>query len=519
MTVANLITRGIGPGSSIGDLVTAGFASSAVATPTDVSVGLYYFPGWSTPGGGPFASAPWSVIPGDRIPLLLGAYDETQQSVVDQLLTWYHQYGITFIAIDWFMQWSGTTLQPYLDHFIELYKTSAVAKPKFCIQFANSTNKAGLSTTTAHSVWEYWIANYFNDSNYYTIGGKKVVIVNSGPDLRARFASHAEVKSAFLDPGSAAAVTAGYSGIYWMDGHADSSSAWTDVSTPAYGWTGVTGSNVYTTTRNGGVIQDNAAGPAATTFDDLDYAVFSGQVGDYRGFCYGWMNAAGIDVFWPPLTAGFDNSPWTPSTTLHGMPTAAEFSDHLDNAVTLINANAAQTQLTVMIEAASEYGEGSILTPTAGNGGFTRLRLVNTKFDLPTVLGFSIQPVAVSVGSTSGVIRFYPSGGEPITYRMVLVADGATAPTAAEILAGTASGGGPAAFASASLTTTMGNATEVSFSGVSASTAYDAYVAIDDADSSPLRGTKVDLTTAAASDGSGLYGFTNFTFNDFFVRF
>jgi hypothetical protein len=503
MSVANLITRGIGPGSTIPQLITAGLGAGAASTTK--SVGLYYFPGWKTPGGGgPFPSAPWSVIPGDRLPLLLGAYDETQQSVCDQLLTWFHQYGITFLAIDWFQDWSGSTLIPYLDHFIDLYLTSSVDKPKVCLQWANQTHASGLNSSTANQIYEYWSANYFSDSNYLSIDGKKVVIVNSGPSLRGRFASNAEVKT-FLDAADAYVAGQGQGGIYWMDGHADSSSAWIDVSAPANGWDGITGSNVYTTTRYGNPagIQDNAAGPSPTTYADLDYAVFSGQVGDYRGFCHGWMNDPDIEVFWPPLTAGFDNSPWTPGTTLHGMPTTQEFSDHLDNAVALIEANPAQTQLTVMVEAASEYGEGSIVVPTAGNGGFTRLRLLNTKFDLPTVLGFSIQPTAVTLAATTATIRFFPSGGEPITYRMVVVADGATPPDATEVLAGTASGGGAAVYASASLTANMGDQIDLTATGLTASTAYDVYVAIDDADTSALLGTKVDITTTAASSGPG----------------
>lgn len=506
MSVANLITRGIGPGSSIAELVTAGFASSAA--PTTYSCGVYYFPGWSTPGGGPFSADPWSVIPGDRLPLLLGAYDETQQSVCDQQLSWMAQYGITFVAIDWFQSWSGTTLVPYLNHFIDNYLTSAVTKPKFCLQFANQTNAGGLNSSTAHSLYEYWSATYFGDSNYYKIGGKCVVIINSGPSLRDRFASHAEVKT-FLDDADAYVAGQGQGGIYWMDGQADSSSAWIDVSDPAHGWDGVTGSNIYTTTK----VSDNSAGPSPTTYADLDNAVFSGLVGGYRGFCYGWMNDPDIAVFWPPLTAGFDSTPWSPSTTLHGMPTSAEWGDHLDNAKTLLDANATQTQLTFMIEAWNEFGEGSILCPTSGNGGFDRLRQLNTTFGFPTILAFSIQPVAVLVASTSAIVRFYPSGGEPITYRVVAVANGETAPTATEILAGQASGGGAPVFASASLTTTMGNATEVTVTGLSASTPYDIYVAIDDADSSAVRGDRVDITTLAASSGG--YGIGGF-YSDFY---
>lgn len=377
---------------------TDAFADTAFdfdgAAPTTYSCGVYYFPGWSTPGGGPYPADPWGVIPGDRLPLLLGAYDETQQSVCDTQLSWMDQYGITFVAIDWFQQWSGTTLLPYLDHFIELYLTSAVSKPLFCLQFANQTNAGGLNASTAHSLYEYWDANYFGNANYFKIGGKCVVIINSGPSLRDRFASHAEVET-FLDAADAYVAGQGHGGIYWMDGQADSSSAWIDVSDPAHGWDGVTGSNIYTTTK----VSDNSAGPNPTTYADLDNAVFSGLVGGYRGFCYGWMNDPDIAVFWPPCTAGFDSTPWNPSTTLHGMPTSAEWDDHLTNCKTLLDANAAQTQLTFMIEAWNEFGEGSILCPTAGNGGFDRLRKLNTKFSL---VAADMTPAAFSFTDITG---------------------------------------------------------------------------------------------------------------------
>jgi hypothetical protein len=480
---------------------TNAFDSSAYdfdsVAPTTYSCGVYYFPGWSTPGGGPNPSDPWAVIPGNRVPLSLGRYDETQQSVVDQQLLWMKQFGITFVAIDWFMSWSGTTLVPYLNHFIDKYLTSAVSKPKVCIQFANQTNAGGLTSATDHSLYEYWDANYFGNSNYLTIGGKRVVIVNSGPSLRDRYASHAEVKT-FLDAADAYVAAQGHGGIYWMDGQADSSSAWIDVSDPAHGWDGVTGSNIYTTTK----VSDNSAGPSPTTYSDLDNAVFSGLVGGYRGFCYGWLNDPDIQVFWPPLTAGFDSTPWTSSTTLHGIPTSSEWSNHLTNAKTVLDANASKTQLTFMVEAWNEFGEGSILCPVTVNEGFDRLRTLNLTFSLPTVLAFSIQPVQVSVDSSTAVVRFYASGGEPITYRMVVLADGATAPTATEVLAGTGSGGTGAVFASASLTTTMGTPTDVLATGLSSSTAYDIYVAIDDAASSPLLATKLDITTAAAGGGA-----------------
>lgn len=338
-------------------------------------VGCYYFPGWSTPGGGPNPSNPWSLITtydATRVPLL-GTYDETQQSINDVHFSWMKSYGIDFVAIDWFMQWSGSTLLPMLDHVVAAFKNSTARKPKFCLQFANQTNAAGLNGTTWATVYSKWITDYFSDPNYYTVNGWPVVIVNSVPSFKTSIGTNAQVKSA-LDSARAAAAAAGFGGIWFMGGQANSQSAWTSVSTPAVeGWDGITGSNIYTTTKDDGV----TLGPSATTYADLHNAVFQPMTSHYVGFVQGWLAAAGINVVWPPLTVGFDNTPWNGgSTTLHGMPTLAEWAAHLSAAKSVVDANPTKTQRTIMIEAWNEFGEGSILEPTVGNGGFDRLRLI-----------------------------------------------------------------------------------------------------------------------------------------------
>ena len=350
------------------------------------TIGVYYFPGWPTPGGGPNPSDPWSLITtydATRTPIL-GTYNEALQSINDTHFGWMKRFGIDFMALDWFQQWSGTTLVPLLDHVLTAYKASTVSKPKFCLQFANqTTNGVGITTTTWPTIYNYWISNVFTDPNYHRINGRPVVIMNSWPSFRSRFASNAETAS-MLAQARAASVAAGTGSIFFVGGQGDSSSAWTDLAPFATGgWDAISGSNVFRTTKRGpGATGDNSAGPDPTTYADLHNAVFSGQVGAYRGFCYGWMNSAGVDVFWPPCTAGFNAAPWQAGvSTLNGMPTLAEWTQHLITCKALLDANPVQTQLTFMIEAWNEFGEGSILEPTLGNGGFDRLSMLKNIFE------------------------------------------------------------------------------------------------------------------------------------------
>lgn len=344
------------------------------------TIGVYYFPGWSTPGGGPNPSDPWAPIAQydtDRIPLL-GQYDETLESITATHMSWMRHFGIDFVAIDWFMQWSGSTLESFIDHTLTNYKKVKVDKPRFCLQFANQTNAGGLTLSTWPTVYNYWIENVFTDPNCYLVNGMPVVIMNSVPSFKTSIGTNAQVKQALADA-RAAARAAGFRGIFFLGGQANTSSAWTDVTTPEVeGWDGVTGSNVYTTTK----VSDNTDGPSPTTYANLHDAVFSGLVGGYRGFCYGWLNTAAVPVFWPPLTAGFDSAPWNAGvSTLNGMPTLPEWIAHLIAAKALCDANPKKTQNTMIIQAWNEFGEGSILEPTVGNGGFDRLRAIKDIFE------------------------------------------------------------------------------------------------------------------------------------------
>ncbi|WP_460431396.1 DUF4347 domain-containing protein, partial [Aquaspirillum soli] len=123
-----------------------------------------------------------------------------------------------------------------------------------------------------------------------------------------------------------------------------------------------------------------------------------------------------------------------------------------------------------------------------------------------TGAGDSIPPtfdVAPSTGSITSS-SFTPSASldESGTVYYVVVPNNATAPTVAEVKAGTASGGG-AALASGNSAANTGSF-DTSFSavtGLTASTDYDVYfVAKDAANNDQASVTKVDVTTSAAPD-------------------
>ena len=137
----------------------------------------------------------------------------------------------------------------------------------------------------------------------------------------------------------------------------------------------------------------------------------------------------------------------------------------------------------------------------------------------PTVLNFTTAPdttppsfdVAPSVGSVTST-GFTPSASidEAGVVYYVVVADGASAPTAAEVKAGQASGGGAAlAAANSTVSSSPFTSSFTAITGLSDSTAYDVYfVAQDDEATANVQSSiiKVDVLT---TDGTA----PSFTFN------
>eukprot|EP00945_MAST-04E_sp_MAST-4E-sp1_P000199 g199.t1 len=124
--------------------------------------------------------------------------------------------------------------------------------------------------------------------------------------------------------------------------------------------------------------------------------------------------------------------------------------------------------------------------------------ILSAKADILTT-GFTAQPTVANIAPSSFDVTSDP--GADVNIRCAVFADGATAPTAAEVNAGTGTGGanynatnGPITIPPAAGKTNSGDAHTITFTGLSSSTAYDIYCAT--ADSTPVLSNKVDTTTS-----------------------
>ena len=153
-----------------------------------------------------------------------------------------------------------------------------------------------------------------------------------------------------------------------------------------------------------------------------------------------------------------------------------------------------------------DYASAGDQTPTINRGSSATWTSTTVEISDPAVAAgdstaptFSVAPAVGSITDTGGTVTATIDETGDIYY--VVVADGATAPTPAEVIAGQESGGGsPLASGNATNITSINDA----FTGLSASSAYDLYIVARDDEGTPnvqASVTKVDFTTTAPQFG------------------
>jgi|GEM_PF-3236898 len=258
--------------------------------------------------------------------------------------------------------------------------------------------------------------------------------------------------------------------------------------------------DAYWTNNTGGNTADGfslAASPGATRQSSASSLYFSTTTQDGNGNYYyevTWtadntdlgtfdLNAFKIQNFGGPFTLLFTGSNGATQTYSSG---AAE-------TVTIdINEANFNDITSFTIKVTQNTGAGTL------NMDLQQMVLADLKAPDVTAPTFDTAPAASSVTTTGFTAS--ASIDEAGTIYYVVVADGAAAPTAAEVEAGTASGGGAALKSGSGAASTNPYDGSFAITGLSSGTAYDLYmVAKDTAGNRMASPTKVDVTTTAAS--------------------
>ena len=184
---------------------------------SDYEIGAFYFPGWHKRSG-------WDKID-EAAPIrkpLLGYYDEGNPEVVDWQIKWAVEHGISSFCVDWYWRHGKISLEHWIRAFQQAKYRSYL---KWAVMWANHTGYGTHSTKDWQDVTKFWLENYFNTPEYYTIDGKPVVIIWDSSIVDHDMIEEAKAEGIELKPGEGCKrafeivrkmCAAGYPGVYFI---------------------------------------------------------------------------------------------------------------------------------------------------------------------------------------------------------------------------------------------------------------------------------------------------------------
>lgn len=358
---------------------------------SEYEIGALYFPGWAK------ASA-WEKIFADPIRKpILGWYDEANPEVIDWQIKWALENGIQYFLVDWYWNRGSQSL----DHWVRgFYQTRYKSMFKWAMMWANHNGPGSHSEEDQAAVTQFWIENYFQTPEYYTLEGKPVVMIWSpdGMDRDVReiyrqkgveLAKGEGVKK-LLDLSQKMAKEAGLKGIYFI------AMKWPEASTRGEDlqWlkdAGFEMTTIYHFMHHG----NKAKNPKYFDFDLVVEANIP--------FLEGMYEQREILPFLPNLSTGWDSRPWhgLRQTVIYGR-TVEKFRQLCEDTKRFCDAKGIRN---VCLAPLNEWGEGSYAEPNK-EFGFGMYEAVRDTFCQKPAEGWPLNYAPADVGLGPYDLRF-----------------------------------------------------------------------------------------------------------------
>lgn len=318
---------------------------------TEVTLGVFYYPGWSPYIKGSHEPDPWAAIkPYPEREPLQGWYHDGKRDTLDQQLTWMADYGIDFVAFDWY--WENA--RPAPESAVRAYLLSPErSRVRYALLWANHTSEPR-NLTEWDALVDYWIARHLRNPEYFQIDGKPALIVFSADGIRDQAKKIGYPIPVLLDRAREKAKLAGLAGIYFVL-CVPATDYWVLEFVPKTGFDAITGYNYHFG------IEGNADKRTADShsFKELD-ASYQMQ--------WRWILKNSKLPYFLPMTSGWDKRPWGGSgqDPMHdnSMSNPDSFEAHLMTARKMMRAYPEKTKGIGMVCCWNEYGEGSYIEPT-----------------------------------------------------------------------------------------------------------------------------------------------------------
>ena len=320
-----------------------------------MGVGVYYFPGWKSKQIGAPSADPWARLKSyPHLKPQLGWYEEDAPGVLEQQLRWMKESSIQYVVFDWL--W-GPDNKPYLDHAVNKYLSLPDKHGvKFTVLWANHTSYV-FSRHQLRSLFAFWSTRYLNDKNVVRINGLPAVYLFSADTFVKNALALGTTSAELIEMANEEARTAGLPGLAFVGG--------VYANQRDFDYSERSGFTAWTAYNYHGPATGSLGSPprwVSHSYAELDTS--------YRDH-WSWMvKNAGLP-FVVPMTSGWDKRPWGGSSDpLHDQstPTVKEFQRHLEAGKAFSRDHARDTIGSGIICCWNEFGEGSIIEPTQGQG-------------------------------------------------------------------------------------------------------------------------------------------------------
>ncbi|WP_159977438.1 MULTISPECIES: glycoside hydrolase family 99-like domain-containing protein [unclassified Novosphingobium] len=344
MKTSRLLSFIVGLGSLAA--IGSGVVLAATAGSAPISIGVYYFPGWSPKLPDAIYTDPWAPIRKfpDRLPET-GTYSDNSPKVMRRQLDDMRKGKLSFVVFD---SYNGAKGSERLQQALSAYLATATNRdPKFALLWANHDDRLA-SAADWDALVETWLTKYLADSRYMRIGNRPVLFIFSPDNLERRAQAFGSNSAALLAKANDRAREHGMAGIAFVAGGGP----------------------------RPGIIKGTARARGYAALSDYNMGTsgypiagsgYERRLAVYRKYWSVYRRDADLPVILP-MTVGWDRKPWGGSKEDGAMSTPSEFGRHIAEGVKILREGNSEAARIGVICCWNEYGEGSVLEPTKKYG-------------------------------------------------------------------------------------------------------------------------------------------------------
>lgn len=347
-------------------LMVTAVRSQTLGNEVKPMVGVYYFPGWHIkppikplcPGGPPENIGEWryAIMKAAKPRPLCGFYDDSDPRLWDYYIDWMADFGIDFLAFDWYYNARQQFLYEALDRgFLQSEKRDRI---RFCLHWCNHGGNwwhkpLDQSKAALVEMMDEVCHRYLHLPNYLKIDDKPVFMIYD-IDMLLAFGGPDEVKMS-LKAMHDVARNHGFGGLYLVAVYSSCSSAYIKM-LKSLGFDAFC-AYTYAWMRPPAVAWYSKAWPYSEVVEMVcrDLHPFLRRMGERYGIPY-----------WPTTFSGWDDRPRA------GLDNAfvltgndpSEFGRMLRSALENVDTR----YPVVMVEAWNEWGEGAHIEPSKEHG-------------------------------------------------------------------------------------------------------------------------------------------------------